>query len=97
GVGWTGGCPLAFDLGDALDDYAVDDRLRNDLGLMALWRPGGAGAELELVGLGLDFCRTRLAEGEEAEWIAARLERACGALGTRVERTADQRFAVTPE
>ncbi|MGH2990906.1 MAG: CapA family protein [Solirubrobacterales bacterium] len=97
GVGWTGGCPLAFDLGDALDDYAVDDRLRNDLGLMALWRPGDAGAELELVGLGLDFCRTRLAEGEEAEWIAARLERACRALGTRVERTADQRFAVTPE
>ena len=40
--------------------------------LMALWRPDAADAELELVGLALDFCRTRLAEGSEAEWIAAR-------------------------
>ena len=96
GVGWAGRCPLVFDLGDALDDYAVDSRLRNDLGLMALWRPGNPEAELELVGLGLDFCRTRLATGDEGEWIAARLDRACAALGTRVERTATQRFLVTP-
>jgi hypothetical protein len=92
GVAWAEPGPLLFDLGDALDDYAVDPVLRNDLGVMALWRPG----ELELVGLALDFCHTRLAEGPEAEWIAARLERACGELGTRVERTAEQRFAISP-
>ena len=68
--------------------------LRNDLGMMALWRPGVA--ELELVGLALDYCHTRLADGEDAEWIAARLGRACGELGTRVERTGTQRFAVRP-
>lgn len=96
GVGWAERCPLLFDLGDALDDYAVDSRLRNDLGLMALWRPGDPEAELELVGLGLDFCHTRLAEGDEAEWMADRLDRACAALGTRVQRTATQRFLVTP-
>ena len=95
GVGWTGRCPLVFDLGDALDDYAVDERLRNDLGLMALWRPGEA-AELELVGLALDFCHTRLARGAEADWMAARLDRACAALGTRVERAATQRFLIKP-
>jgi poly-gamma-glutamate capsule biosynthesis protein CapA/YwtB (metallophosphatase superfamily) len=94
GAGWGGRGPLLFDLGDALDDYAVDQRLRNDLGLIALWRPGDAEAELELVGLTLDFCRTRLAVGDDAEWIAQRLPRACEPLGTRVERIGEQRFRV---
>jgi poly-gamma-glutamate capsule biosynthesis protein CapA/YwtB (metallophosphatase superfamily) len=88
--------PALFDLGDALDDYRVDERLRNDLGVMALWRPEVPAAELELVGLALDFCHTRLAAESEAEWIAARLERACAELGTRVERSATQRFVVHP-
>jgi poly-gamma-glutamate capsule biosynthesis protein CapA/YwtB (metallophosphatase superfamily) len=96
GAGWGRRGPLVFDLGDALDDYAVDRRLRNDLGLIALWRPGDPEAELELVGLVLDFCHTRLAVGEEAEWIAGRLARACAALETAVERTAEQRFRATP-
>jgi poly-gamma-glutamate synthesis protein (capsule biosynthesis protein) len=93
GVGWGRG-PLIFDLGDALDDYRVDPRLRNDLGVLAIWRPGDPEAELELVGLELYFCLTRIAEGTAAEWIASRLERACGALGTTVERCAEARFRV---
>jgi poly-gamma-glutamate capsule biosynthesis protein CapA/YwtB (metallophosphatase superfamily) len=97
GVGWTARGPLAFDLGDALDDYRVDAEQRNDLGVMALWRPRDADRELELVGLALDFCHTRLAEGAEAEWIAARLERACAELGTAVERSDEQRFVIAPE
>jgi poly-gamma-glutamate capsule biosynthesis protein CapA/YwtB (metallophosphatase superfamily) len=96
GVGWSGRGPVLYDLGDALDDYAVDATLRNDLGLMALWRPGGGDDELELVGLFLDFCRTELANGEDAEWIARRLEHACGELGTDVERIGEQRFRVSP-
>jgi Bacterial capsule synthesis protein PGA_cap len=70
GIGWPGGKPALYDLGDALDDYAVDSRLRNDLGVLALWRPGSAEAELELVGLRLDYCRTTLARGTDADWIA---------------------------
>jgi poly-gamma-glutamate capsule biosynthesis protein CapA/YwtB (metallophosphatase superfamily) len=98
GVGWADPSPLLYDLGDALDDYAVDPARRNDLGVMALWRPDGGGPqELELVGLALDFCHTRLAEGPEADWIGARLERSCAELGTRVERTATQRFVVEPD
>jgi len=87
--------PLLYDLGDGLDDYAVDAVLRNDLGLLALWRPGSA-AELELVGLELRYCRTELARGAAADWIATRLQHACRALGTDVERRGEQRFAVTP-
>jgi poly-gamma-glutamate capsule biosynthesis protein CapA/YwtB (metallophosphatase superfamily) len=96
GIGWSERGPLLYDLGDALDDYAVDPTLRNDLGVMAIWRPGEGEAELELVALRLDFCRTGLAEDEDAEWIARRLDRACAELGTRVDRLAEGRFAIAP-
>jgi capsule synthesis protein PGA_cap len=94
GVGWNDG-PVLFDLGDVLDDYRVDPKLRNDLGVLAIWRPR-AEHRLELVGLRLEYCHTRLAEGAEADWIAARLERACRELGTAVTRAAEQRFTITP-
>jgi poly-gamma-glutamate synthesis protein (capsule biosynthesis protein) len=95
GVGWHGGGPVVFDLGGALDDYRVDPDLRNDLGLLAVWHPD-ADPELELVGLRLEHCRTRLADGLDADWIALRLDVACRALGTAVRRVAEQRFAVEP-
>jgi poly-gamma-glutamate capsule biosynthesis protein CapA/YwtB (metallophosphatase superfamily) len=84
---------VLYDLGDALDDYAVDAQLRNDLGVLALWNPEGA-PELELVGLRLHFCRTGLAAGADADWIESRLERACSELGTGIERVDEQRFAL---
>jgi poly-gamma-glutamate synthesis protein (capsule biosynthesis protein) len=51
-------------------------------------------ASLELVGLALDYCYTRLATGAEADWIASRLEKACAELGTSVERVGEERFRV---
>jgi poly-gamma-glutamate synthesis protein (capsule biosynthesis protein) len=93
GVGMAGERPVLFDLGDALDDYRVDRRRRNDLGLLALWSPE-AEREIELVGLTLGYCETGLARGKDADWIAARLQKACAALDTRVERVDEQRFAV---
>lgn len=95
GVGWDESGLALYDLGDALDDYARDAELRNDLGMMALWSPGSV-PTLELVGLRLEHCFTRLATGRDADWTAARLELACEELGTRVERTAEQRFAISP-
>jgi poly-gamma-glutamate capsule biosynthesis protein CapA/YwtB (metallophosphatase superfamily) len=92
GAGWNGG-PTLFDLGDVLDDYMVDPELRNNLGVLAIWRPR-SDPELELVGLRLEYCYTRLAEGADADWIAARLSRACRELGTSVTRSAEQRFTI---
>jgi poly-gamma-glutamate capsule biosynthesis protein CapA/YwtB (metallophosphatase superfamily) len=89
----AGAAPVLFDLGDALDDYAVDPELRNDLGVFAIWSPG-AEPLLELVGLRLEFCFTEPATGADADWIARRLHRACEELGTRVERLAEHRFTV---
>jgi poly-gamma-glutamate synthesis protein (capsule biosynthesis protein) len=76
---------VLFDLGDFIDDYAVEPALRNDLGL--LWIVGLDRGELtgvEALPLKLDYCRTRLATGEDARWIGTRLGNACRALGTTV-------------
>jgi poly-gamma-glutamate capsule biosynthesis protein CapA/YwtB (metallophosphatase superfamily) len=96
GVEWSERGAALFDLGDALDDYRVDPVLRNDLGVLAIWRPGAEGAELELVGLKLEFCHTGLARELDADWIAARLQRACAELGTQAERVAEDRFRIRP-
>jgi hypothetical protein len=60
---------------------------------MAVWRPEAG--ELELVGLALGYAVTDLARGDDADWIDARLSRACNDLGTEVLRTAEQRFRVS--
>ena len=74
---------VLYDLGDFLDDYAVDAELRNDLGLLFLADLDREGlARLEAVPLALDYCRTRLANGDEARWIQERFIAACRALGT---------------
>jgi poly-gamma-glutamate capsule biosynthesis protein CapA/YwtB (metallophosphatase superfamily) len=77
--------PVLFDLGDFLDDYAVDAALRNDLGLLFLVDLDRDGPKrLEAVPLRLDFCFTRLAEGEDRAWISRRFREACAAFGTEV-------------
>jgi poly-gamma-glutamate capsule biosynthesis protein CapA/YwtB (metallophosphatase superfamily) len=76
---------VLFDLGDFVDDYAVDPQLRNDLGL--LWF-----VELELDGpraikalpLALDYCFTRGASRQEAEWVVDRLRARCRPFQTEV-------------
>jgi poly-gamma-glutamate capsule biosynthesis protein CapA/YwtB (metallophosphatase superfamily) len=77
---------VLYDLGDFLDDYAVDPRLRNDLGLLHLvtLRADG-GIELEAVPLALDYCHTRLAAGADAALVGNRFVRACAELGVPAE------------
>ena len=75
---------VLFDLGDFVDDYRVDPVLRNDLG--ALWLVDlehGAPVRAEALPLKLDFCHTRLADGDDAAWIAERLVSASVDLGAR--------------
>jgi poly-gamma-glutamate capsule biosynthesis protein CapA/YwtB (metallophosphatase superfamily) len=80
---------VLYDLGDFLDDYRVDPRLRNDLGLLFLVTLDAAGPlRLEALPLELEFCHTRLAAGEDAAWMRRRFRDACAALGTSVEEAA---------
>ena len=76
---------VLYDLGDFIDDYATNTGLRNDLGLLFLVTIDDRRvARVEGVPLVLDFCRTRLADVEEAGWIARRFRRACAPFGTDV-------------
>jgi poly-gamma-glutamate capsule biosynthesis protein CapA/YwtB (metallophosphatase superfamily) len=77
---------VLFDLGDFIDDYRVDPRLRNDLGL--LWFVDMRASDLvriEALPLELDYCHTRVAQGPDREWIRARFLRACADLGTHAD------------
>ncbi|MDP8956028.1 MAG: CapA family protein [Actinomycetota bacterium] len=77
--------PVLFDLGDFIDDYAVDPVLRNDLGLLFLATLDEEGpVRLEAVPLNLDYCYTRVAEEHDARWITDRFTKACAEFGTDV-------------
>jgi poly-gamma-glutamate capsule biosynthesis protein CapA/YwtB (metallophosphatase superfamily) len=73
---------VLYDLGDFLDDYAVDRKLRNDLGLLCL--VDLEADRLEAIPLKLEFAHTGLATGDDAAWITRRLTKACAAFGTEV-------------
>jgi poly-gamma-glutamate capsule biosynthesis protein CapA/YwtB (metallophosphatase superfamily) len=76
---------VVYDLGDFIDDYAVDPVLRNDLGLVAIVTLDERGpVELEVLPLKLDYCYTRPADGTDADWIRRRFQAAGEALGTAV-------------
>jgi poly-gamma-glutamate synthesis protein (capsule biosynthesis protein) len=86
---------VLYDLGDFLDDYAVDPILRNDLGLLWLVElDGGGPLRLEAVPLRLDYCHTRLAEGDDHAWVVRRFRDACASLGTEVS-VEDGRLVIT--
>jgi poly-gamma-glutamate capsule biosynthesis protein CapA/YwtB (metallophosphatase superfamily) len=76
---------VLYDLGDFLDDYAVDPVLRNDLGLLFLVEiePNGP-RRIEAVPLKLEYAFTGLARGDDAAWIQRRFREACAELGSEV-------------
>jgi poly-gamma-glutamate capsule biosynthesis protein CapA/YwtB (metallophosphatase superfamily) len=77
---------VLFDLGDFLDDYAVDPKLRNDLGLLWLVEFDALGpVRTRALPLALDHCFTRAASEQEAAWIVRRLRALCAPFGTAVE------------
>ena len=81
GVERLGRAPICYDVGDLLDDYAVDPLLRNDLGMLVLLRPG---ERIELVPLRLDFARTTLARGADHADVVERVMLASRAMGTEL-------------
>jgi poly-gamma-glutamate capsule biosynthesis protein CapA/YwtB (metallophosphatase superfamily) len=75
---------VLYDLGDFVDDYAVDPVLRNDLGVLWLVDLTATGpTRVEAVPLKLDYCHTRRATGADDAWIRKRL-RELGVTDVRV-------------
>jgi poly-gamma-glutamate capsule biosynthesis protein CapA/YwtB (metallophosphatase superfamily) len=82
--------PVLFDMGDFLDDYAVDPLLRNDLGLLWLVELDREGPRrIRTLPLALDDCFTRAASAAETDWILHRLETLCAPFGTAVETSGE--------
>ena len=76
-----------FDLGDFIDDYAVDAALRNDLGLLWLVTLDQDGpSRVEGVPLRLEFAHTRLASEIETTLLLALLKERCAATGASVHQ-----------
>lgn len=78
--------PTLYDLGDFIDDYAVDPVLRNDLGMLfVVTEDGGYISKIEGLPLTLDYCYTRPAGGDDLRWVVRRFRDACAEFGTEVD------------
>lgn len=83
---------ILYDLGDFIDDYAIDLTLRNDLGLLFIVTLDPRPQQLEAIPLALDFCHTRLAAAtdDEAAWVRQRFRSLCTEFGTDVGEHGDR-------
>jgi poly-gamma-glutamate capsule biosynthesis protein CapA/YwtB (metallophosphatase superfamily) len=81
------GKPILYDTGDFIDDYAVDERLRNDRSFVFLVSvEGGEFRRLELFPVVLSYALTGLATGGEREEILHRMEHLSAEFGTTFAR-----------
>lgn len=81
---------ILFDIGGFIDDYAVDPRLRNDLGLLfTVTFDGATPVQLDATPIALDHCMTRLADSGEARVVASRFRAACAAFDTPVRQVGE--------
>jgi poly-gamma-glutamate synthesis protein (capsule biosynthesis protein) len=76
---------VCYDLGDFVDDYASDPVMRNDLGIAVFvdWDEARGPVSATIIPLALDYCRTRLAAGDDARWVTDRMREACRDFATR--------------
>ncbi|HEX2729658.1 MAG TPA: CapA family protein, partial [Rubrobacteraceae bacterium] len=85
------GKPILYDTGDFLDDYAVDERLRNDRSfLFRVSVEGGELRRMELFPVSLSYAGVELARGAERGEILARMEFLSAELGTVLQHRADR-------
>jgi poly-gamma-glutamate synthesis protein (capsule biosynthesis protein) len=82
------GRPVLYDAGDFVDDYAVDDRLRNDRGFLfeLSVTPAGEPVELGLRPTAIDDCAVHAADDDAAGWSRERMRRLSEPFGTSFER-----------
>jgi len=85
GVEVRDGRVILYDTGDFVDDYAVDDDLRNDLSALFLLRiVGGRIRRLDLIPVRIDRMRVDPATGADRELFTRTFVSACAELGTTV-------------
>jgi poly-gamma-glutamate synthesis protein (capsule biosynthesis protein) len=75
---------ILYDLGDLIDDYATNEILRNDLGVVFLATITAETIDIRAIPLALDYAHTREANKSERTWIKNRLIAACTEFPTQV-------------
>lgn len=88
GVEVYDGVPVLYDTGDFVDDYAVDDELRNDRSFLFEVELAADGEleSLRLVPTEIEDCQVRRAESAAAEWSRDRMRELSRRFGTAFDR-----------
>ncbi len=92
GVEVYDGAPIIYDAGDFVDDYAVDDDLRNDRSFAFEVRidpESGETVELRLHPTEIDDCEVNWAGDEAAEWSRNRMRALSEPFRTTFDRSDD--------
>ncbi len=85
GVELRHGRLILYDTGDFVDDYAVDEHLRNDLSALFVVDVALTGVEsVEVVPVRIADMQVRLAYGRDREWFVERFGARCAELGTKL-------------
>ena len=92
GIEVVDGSPVLYDTGDFVDDYAVDEELRNDRGVLYVVELSGAGtpASLRMVPTEIGGCRVNHAPPAVVEWSLDRVRSLSQPCGAAVERAGDE-------
>lgn len=86
------GCPILYDTGDFIDDYAVDDTLRNDRSFLFELHVerDGTPVELRLLPTEISDCAVHKATDAAVDWSHERIRERSEPFGTRFERRDDE-------
>lgn len=85
------GKPILYDTGDFVDDYAVDDVLRNDWSFLYRLTTTAAGVEkIELFPVLISNFQVNPAKGDDFEGIARRMQELSAEMGTEVVHLKDK-------
>ncbi|MBI2340337.1 MAG: CapA family protein [Deltaproteobacteria bacterium] len=85
------GKPIFYNMGDVIDDYAVDPVKRNDLACLAhVILVGDKVVRVEAIPTAIDHFRVGRATGENFDFVYERLKKLSGEMGTEVKRNHDR-------
>jgi len=88
-------CPIIYAAGDLVDDYYVDPDFRNDHQLLfELEIENNRLQQINLYPVFIENFQTRFAKGSEFNFIAERMMRLSGEMGTEIERDRQEKLVV---
>jgi poly-gamma-glutamate capsule biosynthesis protein CapA/YwtB (metallophosphatase superfamily) len=92
GIEIHNGRPILYDTGDFIDDYAIDDDLRNDRGFLFEFRVNRDGTlqNLRLIPTEIHDCAVHEARVSAADWSHDRMRELSEPFGTTFEKEGDE-------